>query len=267
MYYIPAWTVILLLSGVFALGNLLTYTIGVSQDHFRPVFPYISDTGAYPIENGFFVLVFAITSLFALLTIYIRFKDVHIHTEGVCFKVCNYIFLVIGIMAIFFLLSVAAFEFDDSSLSNRLHFASAILTIFLNYVYSFGQAFIGLLLPPIRVWWKWLVFAIQLSITIFGIILFFYYFAASFFEANIFYLSVGRNVSSLGTNETLLALYYEGLAIDYSRAVVQWMIFVEVIVFFLTLIPDFHRIRVNLQITRPYDQGGVNTIDNEMKKV
>ena len=70
--YVPAWVLILTQCSIFALGNLLTYTIGVTQDHYRPVFPYISGTGAYPIENEFFVLVFSLTALFTLIIIYIR---------------------------------------------------------------------------------------------------------------------------------------------------------------------------------------------------
>ena len=265
--YIPAWVLILTQCSIFALGNLLTYTIGVTQDHYRAVFPYISDTGAYPIENGFFVLVFSLTGLFTLMIVYVRYKDAYTHIEGLCFRIFNFVFLIIGIFAVFFLVAVAAFEFDDSSLSNRLHFASAVLTIFLNYAYSFGQAFIGIFLPPKYVWWKWVIFVIQLLITIFGILLFFYFFGTSFTDSNQFYLSVGRNSSSLGNNTALLELYYNGLTIDYSRAVVEWIIFVEVLAFYLTLIPDFHRIRVNLAITRPLDTKGEEREENQMVKL
>ena len=265
--YIPAWVLILIQCIIFGIGNLLTYIIGVTQDHYRAIFPYISDTGAYPIENGFFVLVFSLTALFTLLIMYIRYKDLYTHVEGLCFRILNVVFLIIGILALFFLVAIAAFEYDDSSLSYRLHFAASVLTIFLNYAYSFGQAFIGLFLPPKYVWWKWLIFVIQLSITILGIVLFFYFFGSSFIDSNQFYLSVGRNFSSLGNNTALLDLYYDGLSIDYSRAVVEWVIFVEVLAFYLTLIPDFHRIRVNLVITRPLDIKSNQKEENEMLKV
>ena len=265
--YIPAWVLILTQCTIFAIGNLITYIIGVTQDHYRAVFPYISDTGAYPIENGFFVLVFVLTALFTLLVMYVRYKDIYTHIEGLCFRITNFVFLIIGFISLFFLVAVAAFEFDDSSLSNRLHFASAVLTIFFNYAYSFGQAFLGIFLPPKFVWWKWLVFVIQLSMTILGIILFFYFFASSFLDSNQLYLSVGRDPSSLGNDTALLNQYYEGLTIDYTRAVVEWLIFVEVLGFYLTLIPDFHRIRVNLAITRPLDNEVSKEDKNEMHKV
>ena len=265
--YIPAWTLIIVLCLVFSLGNLLTYVIGVSQGHFRPVFPYISDTGSFPIENGFFVLVFALTALFLILIIYIRFKDIFTHVEGICYRITNVVFLVIGILVAFFLMSIAAFQYDDSTLSLQFHFAAALLTIFLNYVYSFGQTFLGLLLPPKRVWWKWLVFAIQLTITGIGIILFLYYFGSSFAGSHQYYVSIGTNTSSIENNSTLLSVYNDGLAIDYSRAVAQWTIFVEVLLFYVTLIPDFHRIRVCLEVTRPFDESSEQDNDNELKRL
>ena len=265
--YIPAWTSIVLLCLVFSLGILLTYVIGVSQGHFRPVFPYISDTGAYPIENGFFVLVFALTVFFLILVIYIRFKDLLTHVEGIFYRITNVVFLIIGISVAFFLMSISAFQYDDSPLSLQFHFAAAILTIFLNYVYSFGQTFLGLLLPPKRVWWKWLVFAIQITITIIGIILFLYYFGSSFAGSYQYYVSIGTNTSSIDSNSTLLSMYNDGLAIDYSRAVVQWTIFAEVLLFYVTLIPDFHRIRVCLEVTRPFGESSGKNNDKELKRV
>ena len=265
--YIPSWILIITLCLVFGLGNLLTYVIGVTQGHFRPVFPYISDTGAWPIENGFFVLVFALTAFFNILVVYIRFKDLFTHVEGVCYRITNVVFLVIGVLAAFFLVSVSAFQYDDSSLSFRFHFAAAVLTIFLNFVYSLGQAFLGLLLPPKRVWWKWLVFAIQVALTTVGFLLFFYFFGSSFSDSYQYYQSIGTNTSSIETDSALLSLYYDGLAVDYSRAVVEWIIFVDVILFYVTLIPDFHRIRVCLEVTRPFDEGCDKSNDNELKRV
>ena len=265
--YIPSWTLILIAILVFSLGNLLTYVIGVSQGHFRPIFPYISDTGAYPIENGFFVLVFAVTALFLILIIYVRFKDIFTHVEGTCFRITNIVFLIIGLLDAFFLVSISAFQFDDSSLASQFHFASAIITIFLNYVYSFGQAFLGLLLPPKRVWWKWLLFAIQLSITIIGMLLFLYFFASAYDGSIQYFNLIGTNSSSIATNSTLLAVYNAGQAVDYSRAVVEWIIFMEVLLFYATLIPDFHRIRVDLKVTRPFDVDSDKSNGNEMKRV
>ena len=219
--YIPAWTLIIVYCLVFSLGLLLTYVIGVSQGHFRPVFPYISDTGSFPIENGFFVLVFALAAFFLILIVYIRFKDLFTHVEGICYRITNAVFLVIGILVAFCFMSVAAFQYDDSTLSLQFHFAAAISAFSLNYVYSFGQTFLGLLLPPKLVWWKWLVFAIQLTMTSIGFLLFLYYFGSSFAGSYQYSASIGTNTSSIENNSTLLSVYYDGLAIDYSRAVVQ----------------------------------------------
>ena len=263
--YIPAWIHIIVMCLVFSLGMILTYAIGVSQQHFRAIFPYISDTGFLSLENGFFVLVFGITCLFLLFIAYIRFKDAHVHVEGICFKVFNVANLICAILSIFFLLSVAAFEFDDSPASNDIHFASAVLAIFFNYLYAFGQVYIGIRLPPKCVWWKWVIFTIQLVMTTFGILLFFYFFGSSFFPDEIFFLSV-RNVSAIQNNATLLESYNNGLKIDYSRAVVEWIIFVEVLAFFVTFVPDFHRIRVDVSVTRPLDspKGQENSVANEL---
>ena len=260
---VPPWIHIVVMFLVFSLGMLLTYTMGVSQQHFRSFFPYISDTGVLPLENGFFVLVFGITSLFLIFIAYIRFKDAREHVEGEYFQVFNTINFICAIIAIFFLLSVAAFEFDDSPASSKIHAASAALAILLNYLYAFGQIYIGTRLSRFR--WKWVIFTIQLVMTIFGILLFFYFFATRFFSDEIFFLSV-RNVSAIQNNATLLERYNNGLKIDYSRAVVEWIIFVEVLAFFLTFIPDFRQINVAVPVTRsdsPKEQE--NSGENELE--
>ena len=252
-YYIPTWILIVITCLVFGLGNLLTYTIGVTQGHFRPLFPYISDTGAYPIENGFFVLVLSLTLLFALIVNYIRYVDAHTQIQSLPFKVFNLVVFIIGVLALIFLVAVAAFEFDDSPASSNIHFASALLTIFLEYIFSFGQIIIGVLLPPKGVWWKWLVMSIQLVITIVGIIMLFYFFRISYHPALLFYREQRHNTTAIANNTGLWDYYSLGLSLDYSRAVVEWLIFAEVIAFYLTLIPDFNRIRVKLLVERPYD--------------
>ena len=253
MHYIPAWSFIVITCMVFVLGNLLTYTIGVTQGHFRPVFPYISDTGAIPLENGFFVLVYSLTALFALIVCYIRYKDTYTQVESLCFRIFNLVVFVVGVLALFFLVAVAAFEFDDSEASSNIHFASAVLAIFLEYVFSFGQIVIGVMLPPKGVWWKWLIMCIQLVITVMGILLFFYFFGMSYHPALSFYRAQIDNTTAIASNTGLMEYYYFGLSIDYSRAVVEWIIFAELIGFYLTLIPDFSRIRVKLVVERPYD--------------
>ena len=263
--YIPAWTAIIIMLLVFAVGNLLTYFIGVSQGHFRPVFPYISNTGANPIESGVFVLVFAITAFFNILIIYIRFKDLYTNVEGICYRIANVIFLIIGLIAAFSLMGVAAFRADESSLSNRFHSISAGLTIFLNFIYSLGQAFLGLFLRRVR--WKRLIFAIQLIIIIFGTIPSSYFLISLFLPSYLYYDSIGTNTSSIETNSTLLAMYNQGLAIDYSRAVVEWIIFVDLLLFYATLIPDFHRIRISLEVTRPFDESSDKDNSHELKRV
>ena len=100
-------------------------------------------TGAYPIENGFFVLVIAITCLQVIMILYIRYKDAYIHLKNRFQRVFNFIVLLIGIVAIFFLMGVAAFQFDDSPLSNNFHNACAGMTIFLELIYIIGQTIIG----------------------------------------------------------------------------------------------------------------------------
>ena len=257
MYAFPVWYTIIVTCVGFALGCLLTYTIGVVQGNYRALFPYISDTGAYPIENGFFVLVIAITCLQVIMILYIRYKDAYIHLKSRFQRVFNFIVLLIGIVAIFFLMGVAAFQFDDSPLSNNFHNACAGMTIFLELIYIIGQTIIGILLPPKRVWWKWVVFAVQLTLTIILTILGIFFFASIFHPARSFYRENridDETISSEITDNTTLVDYWNlGLQVDYTRAAVEWIIFAGVVSFYLTLIPDFNRLKVNLAITRPLD--------------
>ena len=257
MKLLPTWSLIVITCGGFALGLLLTYTIGVVQGHFRPAFPYVSDTGAYPIENGFFVLVFAIICFLCIMIQYIRYKDAYIQLKGRFHRMFNFISLLIGITAIFFLMSVAAFQFDDSPLSSNFHNASAGLAIFIQLGYIVCQTIIGILLPPKRLWWKWVVFAVQLTMMITLAILTLYFFATTFHPARSFYKenriddqTISREIAN---DETLSDYWNFGLQVDYSRAAVEWIIFAAFVSFYLTLIPDFIRLRVNLVITRSLD--------------
>ena len=161
-------------------GSLLTITLVVVQGNFRPVFQYISDTGAYPIENGLFALVFAIMSLLAIMVMYIRYKDAYIHLEGRFYRAINVIILLIGIAAIFFLMTVAALQFDDSPLLNHFYNACAGIAIILQVIYAVCQTIIGILLPPQRVWWDWVIFAAQLILIIILATLVIYFFASIF---------------------------------------------------------------------------------------
>ena len=185
------------------------------------------------------------------------------------FRIFNFIVFIVGILALLFLLGVAAFEFDDSNLSYNIHFACAVLTIFLESLFSFGQIIIGVMLPPKGVWWKRLTMLIQLIIKVLGIVLFFYFFGTSYHPALLFYKQQ-HNTYAIGNNSVLIQYYNKGLSLDYSRAIAEWIILTEVIAFYLTLIPDFSRIRVELVVARPRDttQGKVETVEgNEMKSL
>ena len=256
MYVFPVWLLIVIAMTEFSLGILLTYVIGVTKDNFRPVFPYISDAGVYAIESGFFVLVFAITTFLVVLIMYIRFKDAHIHLERRIYKIFNFIFLLIGVSGGFFFIGLAGFQYEVTRLSNILHHACAGLGIFLQFIYAFGQTIIGILLPPKRVWWKWVVFAFQSvltsAVTVFGL----YFLVAIYHPARLFYKenTVDNVISSeIAYDDTLVEYYNFGLRVDYSRAVAEWFIFAGLIIFYLTLVPDFNRLRVRLIITRPLD--------------
>ena len=257
MYVFPVWLLIMITATEFALGLLLTYVIGVTKGSFRPLFPYISDAGVYAIESGFFVLVFAITSFLVSIIMYIRYKDAYIHLERRVYKIFNLIFLLIGVAGIFFLMGVAGFQYEVTRLSNILHHACAGLAIFLQFTYAFGQTIIGILLPPKRVWWKWVVFTIQLMLTSVVTVLGLYFLVAIYHPARLFYKenTVNNIISSeIADNSTLVEYYDYGLRVDYSRAVVEWLIFAGLIMFYISLVPDFNRLRVKLIITRPLDK-------------
>ena len=122
MYAFPVWYTIIVTCVGFALGCLLTYTIGVVQGNYRALFPYISDTGAYPIENGFFVLVIAITCLQVIMILYIRYKDAYIHLKSRFQRVFNFIVLLsLQFYAIFLSLMGLSkhCQIDDSELYGK----------------------------------------------------------------------------------------------------------------------------------------------------
>ena len=90
-------------------------------------------------------------------------------------------------------------------------------------------------------------------LTILGI----FFFASIFHPARSFYRENridDETISSEITDNTTLVDYWNlGLQVDYTRAAVEWIIFAGVVSFYLTLIPDFNRLKVNLAITRPLD--------------
>lgn len=250
--YIPSWTWIIAGVGTFAILNIVTYAISAGLGHSRALLPFISLTGITAPENGIFVINFALTAFFLFFVISIRYLHAkEVVKKSLAFSITNFVVLLIGVIGLFMTLSLAAFEGDDAYWP---HYIAAILAIFFNYVYGIAQTFIGIMLPPHKTLWKWVVFGVQLGMTILGFLLFLYFVIAGYVYPTSVYVEYRNNLTSIGNDTELIAAYYTGLNIDYTRALAEWLILVEIIAYFLTFIPDFNRVRFIMKVSLRFEE-------------
>ena len=243
---LPSWIVIIIALGTFAILNIVTYAIAAALGHVRVLLPFISFTGILGPENGIFVINFAVTSMLLALVVYARYLHArYTIKKSLPFTIVNIVVLIIGLGGLFTNLCIAAFEADDAYWP---HYLSAILTIFLNYIYACAQAFIGLGIPPKNTVRKWVIFAIQISITIFGFIVFVYFVISGYVYPTTVYVAHRDNFTAIADMSDLVATYNQGLAIDYTRALAEWILLVEILAYYLTFIPDFSRIRFKIDV-------------------
>ena len=249
---LPSWLIIVVALGTFTILNVVTYAIAAALGHVRALLPFISFTGILGPENGIFVINFAVTSFLLSFVVYGRFLHAHYTVKSsLLFRIVNFTVLIIGLGSLFANLCIAAFEADDAYWP---HYIAAILTIFLNYVYALAQSFIGLGLPPRNTVRKWIIFAVQLSMTIFGFIVFVYFFISGYIYPTTVYVAHRDNFTAIANMSDLVAAYNQGLTIDYTRALAEWILLVEILAFYLTFIPDFSRIRLRIAVDLRHEE-------------
>ena len=260
---LPSWLIIVVALGIFAVLNIVTYAVAAALGHVRALLPFISFTGILGPENGIFVINFAITSFLLSFVVYARYLHARYTVKrSILFSIANLVVLIIGLCGLFTNLCIAAFEADDAYWP---HYIAAILTIFLNYVYAFAQAFIGLRLPPKNTIRKWIIFTIQISITIFGFIVFVYFVIAGYVYPTTVYVAHRNNFTAIANMSDLVASYNQGLVIDYTRALAEWVLLVEILAFYLTFIPDFSRIRFKIDVDLLHEEDKVSDYVQESK--
>ena len=250
--YLPSWLLIIVGLGIFGVLNLVTYIIAAALGHVRALFPFISFTGIYAPENGIFVINFAMTSFFLFFVVYARYLHAKKTIKrSLTFQIFNFVVLVIGVSGLFTNLCIAAFESDDAYWP---HYLSAILTIFLNYAYAIAQTFIGICIPPHKRAWKWVIFGLQLFMTIGGFFVFLYFVISGYVYPTTVYVAYRDNFTEIENMTELVYYYNQGLNIDYSRGFFEWVLLVEILAFYSTFIPDFHRINVHLDVELRFEE-------------
>jgi len=122
-----------------------SYILAISRGDVDVFFPYISDTGARKPESSIFGQMLNISACLALLTLYVRYKqvegyvdDVKIeHTETV--EKLNKFSMIVAVFVCLGLSIVANFQETSVII---VHFIGAIMTFGLGTVYELIQAYI-----------------------------------------------------------------------------------------------------------------------------
>lgn len=145
IYLLPL-CVFVLLPGTF----IVTYLIAVKLGHVEADFPYISDTGTHSPESCIFGQLLNITSFLIAITVYVRFKQIHIyygyHLSGETIPLLNRVSLCLGLVASLGLSIVANFQETNIIV---VHLIGALLCFGPGTVYIWLQVGLSYLVSPI----------------------------------------------------------------------------------------------------------------------
>ncbi|XP_060577473.1 DNA damage-regulated autophagy modulator protein 1-like [Ruditapes philippinarum] len=117
---------------------IITYSIAVGNDHVKPGFPYISDTGTKPPESCVFGQLVNMGAVLGGIIIYIRYKQILKQTTVV--KTLNRASFFIGLLSIFGVSLVGNFEQTSVVV---VHLIGAFLAFAVGFVYIILQTIIS----------------------------------------------------------------------------------------------------------------------------
>uniref|UniRef100_A0A8D3CV83 DNA-damage regulated autophagy modulator 1 n=1 Tax=Scophthalmus maximus TaxID=52904 RepID=A0A8D3CV83_SCOMX len=200
---------------------IITYLIAVFRRDVDVVFPYISDTGAYPPESCIFGLMTFISACAGGATIYSRYKFVEKLSEGalVTRSWLNKAALALGMLSCLGMCVVATFQ---ETTVPEVHDTGALLFFVSGVLYTVVQSFISFHIYPFGS--STSVYRARVAIAILA--------AAAFFPTVICAFFVKQNTIHIHRGDKEYAFHV-------ASAACEWVVAFSFVCFFLTYIDDF----------------------------
>jgi len=138
-HYLPVF-----LAFYLPLSFVITYAIAVANDHVKPGFPYISDTGTFPPESCVFGQLLNIGAVLCGVIVYVRYRHVaHLHGNIPGRRVLinlNTASFVVGLVTNLGVSLVGNFQ-ETSVIA--VHLLGAFMAFFVGFIYCVLQTIIS----------------------------------------------------------------------------------------------------------------------------
>ena len=209
----PILTVVYTLAGL-----VITFCIAFGLNHIdRTIVPYISETGIHTPENGIFTIVMFGTSILLLITMLIRFKQVWDNTAKrsameLIINIMNCIAFLLGVIAVIGVLLIGSYRMSDDYTIHDIAVNVSIPTSL--FYYTFQTAISPLIKPKLKI--RWLLLGIRVCIILLIIIL-----------------------------GTVYSISFDNHSVSAS---IEWALIAVVYSYFLTFVPEFHKLNINLKV-------------------
>jgi len=230
-----------LIGSVCAMFAFFTsYIVAVVRGDVYPWWPYISDTGTTIPESCIFGQLLTMSAIFGFCGMIIRYKWVQLYNPDKNLKLTklNCISFGIGAVSCFGMTMVANFE--ETSL-RAVHMPSAVVTFSLGLVYNFIHTEITRVMSPRSS--SFCVWVLRLCISMTGLVAFILLYG--------FGVSAEIKGKRWYGNDSLKKLDWDpqdpGWGLHLVASVSEWIIGLSVVVFFLTFISEFSRVKLSIK--------------------
>ncbi|CAG7729500.1 unnamed protein product [Allacma fusca] len=238
LYFAPLITGLL-----FPVTFIITYTISVSADTIKPLFSYISDTGAYPPASGVFTLLLSIASLALAVVVFIRYKQIEEffrEQNSKVNKIFNIVGLFLGLAAALGTDMVGSFQETHSYTG---HFTGAFMAFLGGGLYLIMQSYFTFKMVPLFAS-KVLAWA-RLFMGIMVCILFLICFGVGT-------VSIRQYRENGGPDPTRWEKKYGAWELHIISVSTEWMMAAFLDLYILSFIPEFKKIAMDeLKFTIP----------------
>jgi hypothetical protein len=231
LYFAPLVTGIL-----FPVTFIITYTISVSEGTIKPLFSYISDTGAYPSASGVFTLLLAISSLALVTVVYIRFKQIeeYFREENSRLNdILNKVGLFLGIAASLGTTMVGSFQETHSYTG---HFTGAFLAFLGGGLYLIMQSYFTFKMVPLFA--SKVLAWIRVFLGVMVCVLFLVCFGVGT-------VSIRQYRANGGTDPTRWEKQYGAWELHIISVSTEWMMAAFLDIYILSFIPEFKKITMD----------------------
>ncbi|XP_003391800.3 PREDICTED: DNA damage-regulated autophagy modulator protein 2-like, partial [Amphimedon queenslandica] len=220
------------------------YILAVNDGHVTPEFPYISDTGGKPPESCVFTLICCVSGIITLLIMYIRYVHIKQYYQMSINKILflNPLTFFIGILSVFGLLLVGAFQDDEISI---VHMIGAAMVFGFGIVYMWLQTVISYKIyhASLTRHVSSVVIILRLFLSLMATIFFIMVMVTMYVAGHI------RNQSSLDYDPAHWTSKDPGYPLHLTSTISEWCLGLAFLVFFLTFHTDFSRVSLIVSVS------------------